>query len=88
MFYRAGSSASAFPASSLIGAGKQLLPLCQQLLGDRPQQRSETPGSYQTNPPAGWHCPHCGGAMLLIEKLTAQQIRSRCVERNNLVDSS
>jgi len=67
---------------------KQLLSLCQQLLGDRPQQRSETPGSYQTNPPAGWLCPHCGGAMLLIAKLTAQQIRSRCVERNHLVDSS
>jgi len=66
---------------------KQLLPLCQQLLGGSPQQRSETPGS-QTKLPAGWLCPHCGGAMLLIEKLTAQQIRSRCVERNNLVDSS
>ena len=67
---------------------KQLLPLCQQLLGGSPQQRSETPGSCPTKLPAGWLCPHCGAAMLLIEKLTAQQIRSRCIERNNLVDSS
>jgi hypothetical protein len=67
---------------------KQLLPLCRQLLGSSPQQRSETPGSCQTKPPAGWLCPHCGGAMLLVEKLTAQQIRRSCVDRTNLVDSS
>jgi hypothetical protein len=66
---------------------KQLLPLCQQLLGDTPQQRGET-GCNETSPRATWLCPHCGGAMVVIEKLTAQQIRRRSVDRKNLVDSS
>jgi Putative transposase/Transposase zinc-binding domain len=66
---------------------KQLLPLCQQLLEDNPPQRSET-CTNEPKPPAAWLCPHCGGAMMLIEKLTAQQIRRRSVERKNLVDSS
>jgi hypothetical protein len=67
---------------------KQLLPLCQQLLEGNPQQRSETPGSSETKSTAAWLCPHCGGAMVLIEKLTAQQIRRRSVDRKALVDSS
>jgi hypothetical protein len=67
---------------------KQLLPLCKQLLEGSPQQRSETSESSETKPGAGWLCPHCGGPMLLIEKLTARQIRRRSVDRKNLVDSS
>ena len=67
---------------------KQLLPLCQQLLGDSPQQRPEAPGSSETKPAAAWLCPHCGGPMVLIEKLTAQQIRRRSADRASLVDSS
>ncbi len=67
---------------------KQLLPLCQQLLGDSRQPRSEKTESSETKPAPGWLCPRCGGPMMLIEKLTAQQIRRRSVERNHLVDSS
>ena len=67
---------------------KQLLPLCQQLLGDCPQQRPEAPASGETKPAAAWLCPHCGGPMVLIEKLTAQQIRRRSADRTSLVDSS
>jgi len=67
---------------------KQLLPLCNQLLHGAPPPRSEAPGSSATMPAAGWLCPHCGGPMLLIEKLTAQQIRRRSVDRKSLVDSS
>jgi len=66
---------------------KQLLPLCKQLLGS-PLPRSETPDSCETKPAAGWLCPHCGGPMMLIEKLTAQQIRRRSVDRKTLIDSS
>ena len=64
---------------------KQLLPLCQRLLQDRQQQHSEAPGSSDTKP--AWLCPHCGGPMVLVENLTAQQIRWRS-ERKDLVDSS
>jgi hypothetical protein len=67
---------------------KQLLPLCKQLLNGSPQPRSETPGSSVTKPAAGWLCPHCGGPMMLIETLTAQQIQRRSVQRKSLVDSS
>jgi len=67
---------------------KQLLPLCQRLLQDRPQQHSERPGSSDTKPAAVWLCPDCGGTMVLVEKLTAQQIRGRSAERKDLVDTS
>ena len=66
---------------------KQLLPLCQSLLQVGPQQREET-GGNETKLRATWLCPHCGGAMVVIEKLTARQIRRRSVDRKNLVDSS
>jgi hypothetical protein len=67
---------------------RQLLPLCRQLLEGSPQPRAETPGSSETKPTAAWLCPCCGGAMVVIEKLTAQQIRRRSVERKPLLDSS
>jgi hypothetical protein len=67
---------------------KQLLPLCQQLLTGSPQQGSEPLGSNETRPTAAWSCPHCGGPMVLIEKLTAHQILRRSVDGKDLVDSS
>jgi hypothetical protein len=67
---------------------KQLLPLCNQLLRGASQLPSESSGSHQAKPACGWLCPCCGGTMVLIEKLTAQQIRRRSVERRSLVDSS
>lgn len=67
---------------------QQLLPLCKGLLEGSPQPCSETPESTGTKPAAGWLCPRCGGRMMLIEKLTGQQIRRRSVDRNTLVDSS
>ena len=65
---------------------KQLLPLCQQLLQGSPQQRSQTHGSGETKSATTWLYPGCGGTMVLIEKLTAQQIRRRSVDRKDLVD--
>ena len=67
---------------------KQLLPLCNQLLEVSPQPCSEIPAHSDTKPAAGWLCPHCGGPMMLIEKLTARQIRRRSADRKTLVDSS
>jgi hypothetical protein len=54
---------------------QQLLPLCTELLEGTPQPCSQTPESSE-------------GPMRLIEKLTAQQIRRRSVDRKTLVDSS
>jgi hypothetical protein len=56
---------------------QQLLPLCKQLLEGSPTSHSQTPGSVEAKPAEGWLCPLCGGAMLLVEKLTPQQIRRR-----------
>ena len=67
---------------------KQLLPLCRQFLQGSPQQPSETHGNSETKSATTWRCPRCGGTMVLIEKLTAQQIRRRSVDRKDLVDSS
>jgi hypothetical protein len=67
---------------------RQLLPLCQQLLETTPQPPSQTPGSSEIKPAPIWLCPCCGGPMVVIEKLTAQQIRRRSVDRKSLVDTS
>jgi hypothetical protein len=67
---------------------KQLLPLCQTLLGASTTQPSEPLGSGEAKPLAAWRCPCCGGDMVVVEKLTAQQIRRRSVDRKPLVDSS
>ena len=52
---------------------QQMLPLCKQLLGGSPHARAETPVSIAAKPAAGWLCPHCGGPMMLIEKLCADR---------------
>jgi hypothetical protein len=67
---------------------KQLRPLCQKLLQDSLLKHSDAPAISQTKPATTWRCPHCGGPMMLIEKLTARQIRRRSVDRKDLIDSS
>ena len=48
------------------------LPLCQQLLAsDRPQP------STSSDATSNWHCPHCGSAMVVLQRLTAVEL-SRC----------
>ena len=50
------------------------LPLCFQLLGSTPQANPEpTPASSSDV----WFCPHCGGLMLVIERLTAAEVQLR-----------
>jgi len=52
-----------------------LLPLCRKLLEAVP--RSPSPSSAATGASAQsfWVCPRCGGPMVLVERLTAPQIR-------------
>ena len=50
------------------------LPLCLQLLGSTPQANPQpTPASSSDV----WLCPHCGGLMLVIERLTAAELQLR-----------
>ena len=67
---------------------KQLLPLCRQLIEGSPLPTSMAPSGTEAKPFSTWLCPHCGGTMVVIEKLTAQQISRRSVERTILVDTS
>jgi hypothetical protein len=52
-----------------------LLPICRQFLPAQLPSSSGCPASPQ--PPPSWSCPLCGGPMVIIERLTAQQIGLR-----------
>jgi len=44
-------------------------PLCQQLLaGDRP------PSSASSDITSNWHCPHCGSAVVVLQRLTSAEL--------------
>jgi len=54
-----------------------LLPLCFQLLGTTPQPPAEEHSSSSEEPAELYRCPHCGGPMKVIERLTAAEILLR-----------
>ena len=55
-----------------------LLPLCRQALSALPPLHPSSPSTDAPNQPASlWTCPLCGGAMFLVERLTAAQIKLR-----------
>jgi hypothetical protein len=54
-----------------------LLPLCFQLLGTTPQPPAEEHSSSTEDAAELYRCPHCGGPMKVIERLTAAQILLR-----------
>jgi hypothetical protein len=56
-----------------------LLPLCQQALSANPpaSDPAAVPPNNEIRPAPPWPCPLCGGPMVLIERLTAVQIRLR-----------
>jgi len=65
-----------------------LLPLCQQVLDADPRSRSPTPPATSAGSPPLWICPHCGGPMLVSERLTAQQILWESQRQRAFVDTS
>jgi hypothetical protein len=67
----------------------ELLPVCKQLLqvASSPQN-STVPDASESGAPGAWLCPHCGGAMVLIEKLTPQQMLRRSVGLEIFADTS
>src|SRR6266851_954462 len=62
------------------------LSLCHRLLKASPLRTSTNPTASESK--CSWCCPLCGGTMIVIEKLTAQQIRWRSVERERCSDTS
>jgi hypothetical protein len=66
----------------------EMLPLCRKLLSADPPLPSATQPASDSITRSTWLCPHCGGVMAVIEKLTAQQIRWRSVGRKIFCDTS
>jgi predicted RNA-binding Zn-ribbon protein involved in translation (DUF1610 family) len=54
-----------------------LLPLCFRLLGTAPDAQAVQDDPKPDSAPALWTCPNCGGSMMIVERLTATQIRLR-----------
>ncbi|HEY4356068.1 MAG TPA: IS91 family transposase [Acidobacteriaceae bacterium] len=66
----------------------ELLPVCRQLLQAGSLPLNSTADASVSDAPGAWLCPHCGGPMVLIEKLTAQQLLRRSVGREIFADTS
>ena len=58
---------------------------CQQLLAPLTDSRSR-PSSAE--PISAWLCPLCGGTMVVVERLTAQQVADRTAGLQGYVDTS
>ena len=55
---------------------RDLLPLCRRLIARvNPSRRITLPDQDPVQ--AGWACPRCGGRLLIVERLTAAQLRAR-----------
>ena len=63
-----------------------LVPFCRRLLAERPRERS--PDNEHARPAVEWRCPRCAAPMIIVERLTAEQIRLRSAERDAFVDTS
>ena len=66
----------------------ECLPLSKRLLQAASPQDSTMPKASALKPAGAWLCPHCGGAMNVIEKLTPQQVVRRSAQRESFIDTS
>jgi hypothetical protein len=64
----------------------RLLPLCRRLLGAQPPAPEAAATLGQ--PQALWRCPHCGGPMVVMERLTAADLYRQYPEGRATVDTS
>jgi len=67
---------------------RRLLPHCQQLLTTQPQPLSHSAAPATQPADSPWNCPLCGGPMILVERLTAQQIVIRSAGLRSFIDTS
>ena len=66
----------------------ELLPVCRQLLDGTAIPRSRAKSPVRCPAPASWNCPRCGGAMIVIERLDAQQTRADFDGQRKYIDTS
>lgn len=64
------------------------LPLCRRLLEANCPLPSLPPATAQQPTRGSWTCPLCGGPMVVIERLTAQQIRWESAGQRAFLDTS
>jgi len=64
------------------------LALCRRLLEANRQLPSLPPATAEQPTRGSWTCPLCGGPMVAIERLTAQQIRWESVGQRAFLDTS
>jgi len=66
---------------------KTLLPICKQLLGAKPEETaSEDSAVWEKQ--SSWLCPHCRGEMVVIQRLTAQQIFEKSLKEEPMNNTS
>lgn len=53
---------------------KQRLPICRQLLSSDSPNPIATPATKVADTATVWHCPSCGAAMAVVQRLTATQL--------------
>src|SRR5260370_20752375 len=63
----------------------QLLPLCQRLLEAISHPSLQAPQTEEPKLPVSCLCPHCGGALVLIQTCTAPQLRWKLAKASHLV---
>jgi hypothetical protein len=65
-----------------------LLTLCRQALETNPRPHSSPPPTAPQPTCGTWTCPLCGGPMIVIERLTAQQILAESIRKGDFIDTS
>jgi len=64
-----------------------LLPVCKNLVGTNPKQEPQSETTHVDNQSV-WRCPRCNGPMVVIQRLTAQQIFWESIRRITFADTS
>jgi len=65
-----------------------LLPLCRRLIADSSGSLALSPPTIPDSSSSGSTCPICGGSMILVERLTAQQLLTEFTRQVALADTS
>jgi Putative transposase/Transposase zinc-binding domain len=64
-----------------------LLPICKGLAGTNSESEPPSQASH-IDKHSAWLCPHCGGPMVVVQRLTAQQIIFESIRRTKIADTS
>ena len=65
-----------------------LLPLCRRLIAGNAGSLTPSPQTIQDSGSSGSTCPICGGSMIVVERLTAQQLLTEFTRQVALADTS